>query len=402
MSLTDEQLRERLGAATEVDVDVDGDFSFVRTRARQRRRRGRIVGATVALVVGIAFAGVVAVVARAGNEHSSILSRPGPSATTATLLPPGTERVPRSAITSYPAPEGSGATLALGDGSVWVGGSPSDLGACHVDCGRITRINAKTGEVMATITVPKLPRALVFEYGALWVEVEWPDNSPALVLKINPATNAIEAQTELVGTSIVGSTGHPRLAAGAGYVWSLYGNRLDKIDRTTGALLATTTLPFWGDHIVANGQGVWIVEGSPGIAVVAINAGTLEGTEIAALPAGYVQSATINRGVLWLTESHGTVTIELIEVDPGTGDVTFTGIPTANVASGAGELWFQGFVGPAPPDPRPGAVVELDPTRKRPKRVASVGLGSSSSPSLAVDGNAVWILSGGGLVRIRP
>jgi hypothetical protein len=401
MSLTDEQLRERLGEVeATAAVDVDRDLAFVRSRTRRRMRRRRAMLTTV--VVAIVAIGVVGL-RSAGDDHRSVIARPAPSRpTTTTLLPRGVERVPRSAITSYPAPEGSGATIALGDGSVWVGGWPADLGVCHVGCGRITRINATTGEVMATITVPKLPRALAFGYGFLWAVVEMPDNTPALVVKISPKTNAIEAQAELAGTSIAGSTGHPRLAVGAGYVWSLYGSRIDQLDRTTGALRATTTLPIWGDHIVANGQGVWIVGGSPGNTVVAIDAGTLEGTEVAALPAGYVQSATINLGVIWLTESHGAATIELIKVDPRTGHVIFTGIPTANVASGAGELWFQGFVGPALPDPRPGAVVELDPTRVHAKRVASVGLGSSSSPPLAVDSNAVWILSGGGLVRIRP
>lgn len=403
MSLTDEQLRDRLDAAIDVDADVDRDLSFVHARTRQRRRRGRVV-ATVVLVLGVALAGAVSVLARDGSERNSIVARPSPSPrpTSTTLLPSGTERVPRSAITSYPAPESSGATLALGDGSVWVGGWPSDVGACRVDCGRITRINAITGAEMATITVPKLPRALVFEFGFLWAEVELPDNGPALVLKISPSTNAIEAQTELVGTSIAGSTGHPQLAAGAGYVWSLYGNRLDKLDRTSGALLATTTLPMWGDHMLANGQGVWIVEDSPRIAVVAVVPDTLEVTELAALPAGYVQSAAIDSGTIWLTEAHGGgPVIDLVRVETLDGSMTSTGVATTNVAAGAGRVWFQGFAGAKLANTHPGWVVEADQATGHPVRAARIDYSAITPPELAVDPSTVWVLGGGTLWRIR-
>jgi hypothetical protein len=406
MSLTDEQLRERLEASVDGDVDVDGDLSFVHARTRHRRRRSRIVAATVVLVLGIALAGGASFLTREGGERS-IVARPTPSPrpTATTLLPSGTERVPRSAITSYPAPENSGATVALGDGSVWVGGWPSDLGACRVDCGRITRINAKTGEVMATITVPKLPRALVFEFGFLWAEVELPDNGPAFVLKISPATNVIEVQTELAGTSIAGSTGHPQLAAGAGYVWSLYGNRLDQLDRTTGVLLATTTLPVWGDHLVADGQGVWIVEDSPRTAVVAVDTESLGVTEIATLSAGFVQSASIDSGTIWLTQAHGgggrDPVIELLRVGTADGSLASTGVSTTNVVAGAGRVWFQGFAGAKLTNTHPGWLVELDQATGRPVRAARIDYAAITPPELAIDPTAVWVLGGGTLWRIR-
>jgi hypothetical protein len=406
MSLTDEQLHDRLAAATDVGLDIDGDLSLVRARTRQRRRRGRIVVTTLVLAIGVVLVGTASVLVRDGIQHTRVVARPATAPTATTLLPPGLERVHRTAISSYPAPESAGATIALGDGSVWVGSWPSDLGGCRVDCGRITRINAASGQVMATITVPKLPRALVFEFGALWAEVELPDNGPALVVKISPASNAIEAQTELVGTSIVGSTGHPQLAAGAGYVLSLSGNRLDKLDRTSGALLATTTLPIWGDHIVANGQGVWIVEGSPRIAVVAVDADNLEANEIATLPAGFVQSAGINSGTIWLTEAHGggggpDPVIELLQVDTRSGMVTSTGVATTNVVTGAGRVWFQGFAGAKVANAHPGWVVELDPSTGRPSRAARIDDGGITPPELAVDPTTVWMLGGGRLWRIR-
>jgi hypothetical protein len=405
MSLTDEQLRRRLASVpVDADVDVDVDLSLVRTRTRHRRRRGRVIAATLVLVVGVALAGVATALARDESQRSSIVARPAPKPrpTATTLVPPGLERVPRSAITSYAAPENSGATIALGDGSVWVGGWPSDLGGCHVDCGRITRINAKTGEVMATITVPKLPRALVFEFGYLWAEVEMPDGSPAIIVRISPAKNAVEGQSELVGTSVAGSTGHPRLAAGAGYVWSLSGTRLDQLDRATGALMETTTLAVSADRILSNGGEVWLVENGERTGVSELDPANMGITQMVSLPGGFVQSAGIDGSTIWLTEAHGSgPTIELIRVDTSTGGVTFTGVATTNVAAGGGRVFFQGFAGAKLSTTHPGWVVQVAPSDGQPMRAARIDDAGITPPVLAVDPMNLWVLGGGRLWRVH-
>jgi hypothetical protein len=403
MSLADQQLRDRLASLpAALEVDVHRDLSLVRTRTRRRRRRRGVVTATLLLL--LVLAGVASVLGRRGTEDGSIVARPTPTSrpTTTTLLPRALDRIPRSAITAFPAPDGSGATITLGDGSVWVGGWVSDPQGCRLDCGRITRINAFTGDVMATITVPKLPRALVFADGALWAEVEMPDSSPALVIKISPATNTIEAQTELVGTSIVGSTGHPRLAAGAGYVWSLYDTRLDQLDRRTGALLATTTLAVAADRILSNGGEVWLVENGERTGLSKIEPSNLGITQMISLPGGFIQSAAIEGSTIWLTEAHGSgPAIELIRVDTFSGGVSFTGIATTNVAAGLDRVFFQGFAGPKVSNTHPGWVVQVDPSDAHLMRAARIDYAGTTPPVLAVDPMNLWMLGGGTLWRIR-
>lgn len=410
MSLTDEQLRSALVAGS-VDVDVDGDLARVRAQTTVHRRRRRTVMALVSLVAVVALAVVASFAVRDDDPaRRSVVAEPTPTSApsvTTTLLPPDVERIDPSAITSFPVPEGGGATLALGAGSVWVGGWPSDLRGCHVDCGRVTRIDAASGDVSATIVVPKLPRSLAYGFDALWAEVEIPDNSPALVVKIDPATNQVVAQADIPGTVIAGGTGHPQIAAGAGAVWVLYGNELTKLDPASGVVVGQAQLAVYGDGLVANDRGVWVIENGERQGVSAIAPSTLEAHQLASLPGGFIQSSTIDGDSIWLTESHNAPpggtdpVLELIEVDATTGEVTFTGIATANVASGHGRLWFQGFAGLMLGDTHPDDVVELDPATARPLRAATIGYDALYPPVMAVDRTAVWTLSGAGLVRIR-
>lgn len=405
MPLTDEQLRSALVAGS-VDVDVDGDLARVRSRTTVHRRRRRTVKALVSLVAVVALAVVASFAVRDDDPaRRSVVAEPAPTSApsvTTTLLPPDVARIDPSAITSFPVPEGGSATLALGDGSVWVGGYLNDAAPCRLDCGRVTRLDASSGAVEATITVPKYPRALMFGFDALWAEVEVPDNMAALVVKIDPATNQVVAQAEIPDIVVAGSTGHPKLAVGAGAVWSLYGDRLTKFDPQTGAVVGNVRLGGSFDGgIVANDAGVWLV----GVQILAIDPSSMETRQIATVDAGYIQSSTVDGDTIWLTEAHGgggrVPVIELVRIDTPSGGTTFTGIPTTNVAAGSGRVWFQGFAGVMLTDTHPDDVVELDPASTRPIRAATVGYGALAHPVMVVDRDAVWLLSGGGLVRIR-
>jgi hypothetical protein len=407
MPLTDEQLRRTL-AALPADVDVAGDLGRVRARTAVHRRRRRTVMALVSLVAVVAIAVVASFVVRDEvPARRSVVAEPAPTSApsaTTTLLPLDVARIPPSAITAFSVPEGGGATLALGAGSVWVGGTAPAIPRCTVGCGRVTRIDAESGDAVATIVVPKYPRSFAYGFDALWAEAEAPDNSPALVVKIDPATNQVVAQIELPGTAIVGSTGHPRIAVGAEAVWMQYGNQLTKIDPASGAVVGQAQVDTWGSGgVVADDAGVWVVGSGGGVA--AIDPGTMEVRPLASLPSGFIQSSTVDGDSIWLTEAHGDAgrdpVIELIRVDTTTGGVTFTGIATTNVAAGDGQLWFQGFAGLMLGDTHADDVVQLDPATARPLRAANVGYDPLHPPVMAVDRTAVWTLSGAGLVRIR-
>jgi hypothetical protein len=410
MPPVDDDLRARLAVLPAPAVDVDADLAAVRARANCRRGRRRVVAVALVVLALVVAGGIGALVSTDDDvARRSIVADPAPApfstAPPTTRLPPDVAMIPSSAMDAFPGPEGSGATLALGDGSVWVGGFPSDAARCHLGCGRITRFDATSGAVEATITVPKYPRALAFGFGALWAEVEVPDGAAALVVKVDPATNQVVAQAEIPDIAVVGSTGHPKLAVGAGAVWSLYGDELTKFDPHTGAVVGNVRLDgqYFDGGIVANDAGVWLV----GQQVMAIDPPTLAPRQIATVDLGYIQSAALDGGTIWLTEAHGGAAgvtepmIELVKVDTASGHVTSTGIPTANVAAGAGRVWFQGFAGAKLGDTYPDDVVEIDPVSTRMLRAATVGLNALRPPLLVVDRDAVWLLTGSGLLRIR-
>jgi len=293
--------------------------------------------------------------------------------------------------------------MALGDGSVWLGDFDQSKVACHLGCGVVSRLDPETGRVVASITIAKAPRAMAYGDGALWMEAEVPDNSSAIVVKVDPATNQVVAQSDVPGTSIAGSTGHPRIAVGGGAVWVAYGDELVKIDPATGSVIASTKTTTYADYIVANDAGVWVIGEPHGVAQVDLD--TLALREFAALPPGFIQSSTLDGDTIWLTAAHNVeptgVTIELIKIDTRTGQVTYTGIPTANVVAGGGRVWFQGFAGATIAATHPDEAVEIDPGTGRIIRAASVGIGEISPPLLAVDAHTLWLLTQNGLIRIR-
>ncbi len=410
MPLTDEELRSSL-AAMPVDVDVDADLATVHARADRRRVRRRAVAvACVVFAVGVAGTGI-ALLTSSDTEHRprSVVAEhaPTPSSTPSTtpattLVPPGVEQLPASAVADFALPSGAGSALAIGGGSLWVGGA-GPTGPCHSGCGSVMRVDPATGAVVATITVDKFPRSFAFGFGLLWMEAELPDNTAAIVVAIDPTTNQVVAQTDIPGTVIVGGTGHPRIAVGAGAVWSLYGDQLTKFDPQTAAVVGNVRLDgqYFDGGIVADDTGVWLV----GVQILAVDPSTLETREIATVEPGYIQSSTIDGDTIWLTEAHGgggrDPVIELVRIDTTTGEVTYTGVPTYNVAAGEGRVWFQGFAGLQVSDTHSGYAVEVDPATHQMLRAAAIDLAAITPPLLAVDRSDLWLLHGTQLIRVR-
>jgi streptogramin lyase len=396
MPLADDDLRTRLDALPAPDVDTDADLGNVRARAtRRRRRRGlALVGAVLAVVL----AGV-AVVARTNDEGRarSIVAEPSP--TTTTPLPRNVPKIPASAIARFTLPEGVGGSVAIGGGSIWVGGSGADDDTCPgAFCGSVSRIDPKSGRVVARIAVEKHPRSLVHADGALWAVTELPNNTPATMVKIDAATNGVVAQHDIEGSVVVGETTKVGVTAGAGGIWAFYGWWLVKLDPATGDIVATAKLPQspdLHDGILANDDGVWIVEN--GSRVWRIDPETLAVSELAPLPPGYVQSAALEGDTIWLTETHNAVAgsrepvPELIAVDTRTGRVTYTGTATAFVAAGEGRVWVQTL----------DSLVEIDPRTRKGLRQAPFGRDESSSATAVVDRRTIWLVRGERLIRIH-
>jgi DNA-binding beta-propeller fold protein YncE len=145
-------------------------------------------------------------------------------------------------------------SLAVGGGSLWV--------ANH-DARTVTRIDQRSGKVMADIPVPSEPHRIAHGAGAAWVG-NWHDNS---VSRIDPTTNRV------VGSPIPIGFHAGNLVVGAGGVWVTSDYRADaaaedvvvvRVDPQNNR--AVETIAVGGHPIdVAAAEGtVWVSVANPG------------------------------------------------------------------------------------------------------------------------------------------
>ncbi len=137
-------------------------------------------------------------------------------------------------------PADSEGGIAAGAGSIWL---------VTAD-GKLTRINAVTNRVTATIAIPAGSFNPLFASGLVWVS----SNATNALVRVDPATDKI------VGSTPIGPK--PRfLAAGAGSIWVLNqgDGSISRVDAATGNLLATIPLgiPGHGGEIAFGAGSVW-------------------------------------------------------------------------------------------------------------------------------------------------
>ena len=139
---------------------------------------------------------------------------------------------------------GSEGSVGVGAGSVWaVTGVGSDT--------RLTRYDAKSGDVQATIAVSSGCSGVIFDFGSVWITGTIEDE----LYRVDPEANRITATIPLRTT--------PRfLASGEGSVWVLNqgDGSVQRIDGKSGELLATVEAKASGSggDIVVGGDFVWV------------------------------------------------------------------------------------------------------------------------------------------------
>jgi streptogramin lyase len=153
---------------------------------------------------------------------------------------------PRSnkVVNSFPVnisdePEGS---IAVGAGSLWL--LTNEHGT---DSGTLSRLNPRTGKVIAHITVKPHSYAVVVAHGSAWVT----NSSDASVMRVDVRTNKVVADIVVHAS--------PRfMAAGAGSLWVLSQSdgSLARIDPASNRVVATIALGGAGP-----GGDLWVEEG---------------------------------------------------------------------------------------------------------------------------------------------
>jgi streptogramin lyase len=149
-------------------------------------------------------------------------------------------------------------TMAIGENSLWV------LTATAV-ADVLTRFNAQSGLIEATIPLPSGVSSIVVADGSVWA-TGYAKNE---LYRINPRTNSVSSITKLNDT--------PRsLTAGEGSIWVLNegGSSVQRIDAENGELVATieTGLRQGTGSIAMGGGYVWVA--TPGAPITQIDART--------------------------------------------------------------------------------------------------------------------------------
>ena len=349
-------------------------------RKRQRLHRGAAIAATTAVAIVLL---VVARIAGGGSPSGGVRSvtRGEPAAL-----------VPGQGINSLHLQSGAG-DLAAGDGAVWVSGF-----------GAVTRIDAATGHVAATI---KTPRTNDFSHitvgeGAVWATGE------GAVYRIDPRTNQVIATIRVGDGPVFG------VAVGAGRVWVSVPTPASgpgvviEINPSTNRVTGPPIKVGPGPIDVSYGQNaVWVENSSPPSAMrVDPTTRSVSGAPVVeALGEPAPGDLIAGYGSLWEATNDS-----LTRFDARTGAVlTRAHILRAYAAAiGAGEVWVLVTPRSSSPDPtlshpikRTAALWELDPRDNRlvgtPLRLDAV-----SPTAITVTANGVWVADNGQTVARIP
>jgi YVTN family beta-propeller protein len=250
--------------------------------------------------------------------------------------------------------------------------------------GRVARIDAATGNILAVIGVGSGPASIAIGEGAVWVA----NQGDGTVSRIDPAAN------QTVASIPVGQKGFLRVAAGEGRVW--VAACLDKvvkvIDPATNAV--TASVPAEGCWNVAVGGGqVWVPVGEQ--YVLHINPSTLS-----AIPNVIVQSGpseiVSGFGSMWVANVNA---MTVSRIDPLSREVTATlktGLDHAEdslrgLATGEGRVWLSSTAG----------VLGFDPDSD----TLAVTFSTVADPwFMATAGGALWVTTDapGGIFALDP
>ena len=254
--------------------------------------------------------------------------------------------------------------LAVGEGGVWLGSSPSML---HID--------PVTGTIRATI---HLESSRAAPLPAVAFRTVWVSTTTALQ-RINPATDELLRPITVVpaGENVFGT---PFIATGEGAVWTATEVNLTKVDPVQNRVVGQ--FPIEGTTGLAVGEGaVWLIDNLTG-ELVRVDPESGEQTGAVSLP-GSLDDVVTGGGVIWILDKEaGTVSL----VDPTALSVTDTirvGPDEEDLTFGGGAAWLA--------DGDDGSVTRIDPLTLEP------GAFPVGDPTVLVavdpDSGAVWTVT---------
>ena len=328
--------------------------------------------------------------------------RPSTSATTTTTARAGGD--PVAALPKFP--PSAVRTYRLGDefevsqavpigGDLWLAGYRAN------DPGKSTslyRLDPASGKVTGDRSGRKLAGlGVAYGDGALWELSDQPNGTPYIVYAVDLQSGQVRLTVPVPGSHVYGNT-NPigRIAFGLGSVWVYEGDEfIARLDPQTGRQIARVTLPenLGANGLAANSHGLWAVAWGD-TPIMRVDPITNTATVVTRFPAGFAQSIAADERYVWTT--HFTSVLDLVRIDASDPTITANAhIPTADVATGDGRVWFLGWVpGEKAASPRNhyGLVGQIDPDTLKVIRVAELPIGQADETRLAVAGRDAWVV----------
>lgn len=323
------------------------NFREVGRRHRTLSRRALLLLAIVLALVAVTTAAVFA----GGDDPSSL------------KVPPNSVAVidaeSNSVVSALPVAPRPGA-VAGGGGAVWVG---------NVDDKTLLRIDPSTRRPVATIPLPAAPTGIAFGFDAVWVA----HGGSGQLSRVDPQFNRVTKTLDLAGRSLYSPTGS--VAAGAGWVWVVFGNSLlARVHPLTVRESGTTFAGVGPTAVLVNSGSVWVAN-SGDSNVQRFDPTTFEEGPLKEITVGRTPTAmAAGDGAIWVTSSGDDL---VARIDPGANSVS-TMIPVGDkpdaVAVGRGTVWVAnaGSATISRIDPKKSKVVEEIPVGSAPRGIAFV------------------------------
>jgi len=341
-------------------LEIEGlrsDFAPLKTLDVELKRKRRRMYAGAALI-GVLAAAVAIPVFALGQGSGGGGADVAPNSIA--VIDPGTNKV----VDAVPNVGVTPSAIAIGAGSVWV----ASLGARTM-----TRIDAQTRALQATIPLSATATDVAFGYGSVWTA----NGILGSVSRIDPAVNAVSTTTQDVSSRSTDGS----IAVGEGAVWyaSAIGT-VTELDRSS-AKIAGTGIAGVSPSDVAAGEGfVWVTNAGAS-SVSEMNPRTLGDVRPPINVGSRPQSVTVGGGAVWVANEGSD---NVFRIDPGSASVEPISLgagagPTA-IAYGADSVWVANSGN--------GTVSRIDPQTNEVVKTVEV---DNRPSAIAVGDGYVWV-----------
>jgi branched-chain amino acid transport system substrate-binding protein len=336
-----------------------------------RRRPALLVALGGALVVAAAVAAVAIALTRTGGGGISSVVQGNSLA----AVDPATGRV----VADVPV-GATPAAVAVGAGAVWV---------LNADDQTISRFDPETKEARtlglgATPTdVTAGPEGVWIGNGGKLARAQFAGTTAIALTRLDAQTGAVRATVSLPRSgSSRSNVAQSHIALAAGSVWAIAPDfSLVRIDPTRNAV-ASVSHDVAAVAVAADRGGVWVLSDDGTVARIGARSNRV--TIRAKVPATGLSALAVGAGSVWATDPYqGT----LWRIDPGSHVVERTidvGVGSDSVAFGAGSVWVTNSL--------QGTLNRVDPATNRVVRTIPLG---NTPRAVAVGEGRVWVAVAG-------